>query len=154
MDLLQSLDAYRHEASWAVWETDDAGNVTGEPKFPLEAATESAHGRAMIVALNPGGTPSTEHSVTPDWSNFHNSDSRHNDIFLAHAFVGTPFWGAYMTDLHPQLVESNSTLVRPEREEALRSVQSLITQARLLQSVEAIICLGPGSCQISALQLT
>ncbi|SFS11387.1 hypothetical protein SAMN04487783_1564 [Agrococcus baldri] len=142
MDLLQSLDAYRHEASWAVWKTDDAGDVVGDPEFPLEAATEAAHGRAMIVALNPGGIPSAEHPVTPDWSNFHSPNSRHNDIFLAHAFVGTPFWGAYMTDLHPQLVEPNSTLVRPEQEEALRSVQSLIAQARLLQSVGTIICLG------------
>lgn len=142
MSLLDTMDAYRHEASWAVWKTDAAGNVDGDPTFPVEAAIEAAHGRAVIVALNPGGTRPSTGSVTPDWSNFHSPRRRHNDIFLAHAFVGTPFWGAYMTDLHPELVESNSTLVRPTQAAALRSVESLMAQVRLLQSVETIICLG------------
>lgn len=145
MDLLQKMDRYRHEASWAVWRTDAAGQITGDAEFSEDMATSAAHGRAMVVALNPGGTAPAEGPVTPDWSNFHSPHPRHNDIFLAHAFVGTRFWGAYMADLHPNLVESNSALVRAQREVILLSVQSLIEQASLLGSVDTILCLGAKS---------
>ena len=142
MNLLQKMDAFRDQASWAVWRTDGAGALTGDVEFPLDAATEAANDRAMIVALNPGGISTPGASPTPDWSNFHNPNPKHNDIFLAHAFIDTPYWGAYMTDLHPDLVESNSGLVRPRREAVRSAVASLIDQGRILGSVETIVCLG------------
>lgn len=141
--LLRAMRAYRREASWAVWWTDEAGELTGEMAFPVEDAEPLLHGRAMIVSLNPatGGVGEDDPDV-PDWSNFHSSKRKHNDRFLAVALHGTPLWGAYMTDLHPALHESDSRLVRPTAEVVALSVESLIAQAKLLGEVRTIVCVG------------
>jgi hypothetical protein len=61
--------------------------------------------------------------------------------------VDTPFWGSYMTDLHPDIRESDSRLVRSRPEEIELAVRSLIRQAQLLGNVESIICVGATSFQ-------
>lgn len=97
---------FRREASWAVWPINDDGLLTGEVTFPAEGAKRLLHGRAMIVSLNPGSDRAGEgEDTTPDWANFHSPDRIHNDHFLAEAFLDTPFWGSYMTDLPPRIAE-------------------------------------------------
>jgi hypothetical protein len=146
MDLLTTMGAYRREASWAVWETDPAGNLSGNLPFPVEQVGPVVHGRAIYVSLNPGSDRASETEATaPDWGNFHSPDRRHNDIFLAEALIGTTFWGSYMVDLHPHIAQSDSRLVRPTREIIELSVRSLIDQARLLGTVATIVCVGKDS---------
>jgi hypothetical protein len=143
MDLLTTMKEHRREASWAVWETDSAGRLTGNLQFPLEQAAGVIHGRAMFVSLNPGTDRTAETETnTPDWSNFHSPLSKHNDIFLAEALVGTTFWGSYMVDLHPDIAQSDSQLVRPKREVIELRVKSLINQAQLLGGIETVVCVG------------
>ena len=142
MTLFHKMDEYKGEASWAVWDVNTDGRLTGSLPFPIEQALPSIHGRAMFVSLNPGSDWTTG---TPDWSNFHSPDAKHNDIFLAEALVGTAFWGSYMVDLHPDVVESDSRLVRPKREEIELSVRSLIRQAKMLGDVQTIACVGKSS---------
>lgn len=146
MNLLLTMHAYRREASWAVWELDGAGGLTGSMPFPVDQAGLVIHGRAMFVSLNPGSDGVYEVAEnTAGWANFHNPTPKHNDIFLANALVGTPVWGAYMTDLHPGIPESDSRLVRSKPAEIELAVRSLIQQARLLSTVESIICVGSAS---------
>jgi hypothetical protein len=84
MDLLLKMNEYRREASWAVWEVDDTGKLTGDVKFPIDQARPVVHGSAIFVALNPGGDRLGEAAEdVPDWANFHSPESKHNDIFLA-----------------------------------------------------------------------
>lgn len=143
MDLLETMSEFRREASWAVWETDPGGNLTGEMQFPLDQAPPVINGRAMFVSLNPGSDRATETAeTTPDWSNFHSQLPKHNDVFLAEAIVGTPFWGSYMTDLHPDIAESDSRLIRSKPEEIELSVLSLISQGQKLGDVKTLICVG------------
>jgi hypothetical protein len=146
MDLLTTMKEHRREASWAVWEIDGAGKLTGNLPFPLEQAGSVINGRAMFVSLNPGSdrAGATEHNSS-DWANFHSPDQKHNDVFLAEALVDTSFWGSYMVDLHPEIAQSDSRLVRPKREEIELRVKSLIEQARQLASVENIVCVGKES---------
>lgn len=145
-DLLQKLGYYRREASWAVWELDESGQLAGVLAFPLEQAQASVHGRAMFVSLNPGSDRATEaEESTRAWSNFHSPARKHNDIFIATALVDTPFWGGYMVDLHPSIAESDSRLVRSEPQQVELAVRSLIQQAELLGSVETIVCVGSRS---------
>ncbi|MEB0001675.1 hypothetical protein QN357_01820 [Cryobacterium sp. RTC2.1] len=143
MDLFVAMSDYRREASWAVWELDASGALTGTASFPNDQARATMHGRAMVVSLNPGTDRVRETAATtPDWANFHNPARKHNDIFLAEAFVGTPLWGSYMTDLHPAIAESDSRLVRSKPDEILLAVRSLIRQAEILGAVESIVCVG------------
>jgi len=146
MDLLDTMNHYAREASWAVWARDSAGELTGDAAFPLDQARTQLHGRAMIVSLNPGSDKADEIEHTkPDWSNFHSLATKHNDMFLAKALIGTKLWGAYMTDLHSDIAESNSALVRIGAPGVEIAVHSLITQAHLLGAVESIICVGKQS---------
>lgn len=143
MNLLERMAAYSHEASWAVWEIDETGALTGNATFPLDVAPAHIHGRAMIVSLNPA-TPiaPVEVGAVEDWSNFHSTNRKHNDLFLAGALLGSPLWGAYMTDLHPEIVDSKSGNVRPRREQVESAVKSLVEQAKLLGEVELIVGVG------------
>ncbi|WP_200331210.1 hypothetical protein [Leucobacter sp. L43] len=143
MDLFAKMADHTSIDSWAVWELDDSGELTGKQTFPTANALEDVHGRAIIVALNPGGTE-TGLANRPKWSNFH-APAGHNDIFLAHAFRGTPYWGAYMTDLHPSIWQSNSALVRPESELVQLAVEDLIAKVNQLADVDTIVCIG-GHC--------
>ena len=143
MSLVERMSGYRRKASWAVWKLDETGALADDPQFPIDSARENAHGRAMVVSLNPASALATEDvDETPDWSNFHSTRKKHNDLFLAAALVGTPLWGAYMTDLHPTIVESNSGRVRPMRENVESAVRSLVDQAKLLGEVGTIVCVG------------
>lgn len=146
MNLLQRMEAYRLEASWAVWEVDESGSLTCNPTFPQHQALGVIHGRAMIVSLNPATSIEiAESDPQGGWSNFHATNTKHNDLFLAQALVGTSLWGAYMTDLHPAIVDPKSGNVRPKREQVEIAVLSLVEQARLLGKVELIVGVGAKS---------
>lgn len=135
--------AYQHEASWAVWDTDGHEELTGEALFPLETARRVAHGRAMIVSLNPASERRAAPGTTAAWSNFHSPDRKHNDLFLARAFHQTRYWGAFMTDLHPNLADPNSrNVVLSKRNATESAVRSLVHQAELLGEVADVICVG------------
>lgn len=142
MDLLKRMDAYKREASWAVWDVDASGKVA-DPTFPLSQARSAIHGRAMLISLNPASIRAPLATLTTEpWANFHSVDKRHNDAFLADALVGTDLWGCYMTDLHPNISESDSRLVRARAEDLRLAVESLIEQAELLDAVRLIVCVG------------
>lgn len=147
--MLTTMSSYRHTASWAVWgavapeepftSASDLGFPVDDPDLP-----SALHGNVVMVALNPGNAAAT---WTPDdaWVNFHGG-ARHNDHLLAEAFRGTPAWGGYLADLHPTIVESNSTLVTPRAELVADAVRSLAEQILLLGNRDPqIVCIGRGS---------
>ncbi|PPF53390.1 hypothetical protein C5B94_10105 [Clavibacter michiganensis] len=148
MSLLETMRDFEGNASWAVWQTDDQGELTGEMAFPMEQAAPVVHGRAMIVSLNPGSAGNGDAAASEPmwgWANFHSARARHNDRFLAAAFVGTDLWGAYMADLHPDVRDSIASNVPSEKEYIELAVGELIRQARLLGEVERIVAVGGAS---------
>jgi len=139
------MSAYKRVASWAVWETSAVGEIAETATFPLQQARDMVHGRAMIISLNPGSDRTAETEATPDWSNFHSPLAKHNDLFLARAFLDTKLWGAYMADLHPGLAQSDSREVRLRSDVLNDLLDSLIQQAKLLGQVEMIVAVGKAS---------
>lgn len=136
---MQRMARYAGTDSWAIWPTDPDGELTGERNFP-STGHGSIHGGAIIVSLNPGGDP--DGPALGEWGNFHAERAVHNDIFLAHAFHGTKYWGAYMTDLHPDVRESDSALVRPNSELVDEAAELLAEKILLIADVEKIVCVG------------
>lgn len=139
-DLLNTMSAYCRTDSWAVWETDSNGALTGDTEFPLEQARATAHSDTMVVALNPGGNGATAEKRN-DWGNFHASEAKHNDIFLANALLGTPFWGGYIADLLPDVYESDSGEVMPTDAIKTQAVETLAEKANRL-GASSVLCLG------------
>lgn len=138
--LLERMKPNKREDSWAVWETDSSGWPTGVMTFPLDQARDTIHPRAILVALNPGGTAEAAED-REDWGNFHAPASKHNDRFLAHAFVGTPFWGSYIADLLPDVFESDSGKVKTTREVQKAAVEILVEKVNRL-GASSVVCIG------------
>jgi hypothetical protein len=111
VNLLQRTEPYKHIASWAVWGVvfptvrfHRYSNLTLPVTDP--ALLPILRSDLVFLGLNPGNVAKGD--VAP-WSVFH-TGPKHNDDFIAEALRGTPYWGAYMTDLFRQ-VESKSSLV-------------------------------------------
>lgn len=141
INLLERMKGNEREDSWAVWETDpSSGELTEVMEFPLAQAQEVIHSRTILVALNPGGS-AEDAEGREDWGNFHTAAAKHNDRFLAHAFVGTPLWGAYIADLLPGVFESDSGKVKTTREIQKAAVEILVEKASLL-GASNVVCIG------------
>lgn len=144
-DLLEKMSDHRRTDSWAVWETDSGGALTGRMPFPLDQAPSAVQSRTMFVALNPGGTVE-DAKRREDWGNFHSADAKHNDAFLANALLGTSFWGGYIADLLPDVHESDSGKVSLTNALKKQTVETLVEKALLL-GASSVVCLGGKSAE-------
>ena len=126
-------------ASWAIW-----AEPTGTPKSNV----------GVLSVLDPDLNPTLLQTLPPDvvmlglnisrftpvspFGNFHDGTGRSQDYKIRYAFAGTPYYGAYMTDLIKGAVELKSgTLMRQ-----IRSNQSLVTEnvSRLLEEFDDLGC--------------
>ena len=93
-------------ASWAIWATpaqkakSNMGDIT---IFNNESIIPQLRPNLLMVGLNLS-------RATPEepFRNFHDSSPRAQDYKIRHAFIGTEFYGAYMTDIIKGLVEVDS----------------------------------------------
>jgi hypothetical protein len=86
-------------ASWAVWSKPDGKPKSNMGYFPVldpdqnPALLGMLRSDVVMLGLNLStGQP-------PPLGNFHPVSSRGNDYKIRFAFTGTPFYGAYMTDI-------------------------------------------------------
>ena len=95
-------------ASWAVW-----GEPTGGPKSGMgdlavldpdlhPTLLETLRNDVVMLGLN------RSRSVQGTFLNFHPQYSEAQDYKIRYAFAGTPYYGAYMTDLIKELFEVKS----------------------------------------------
>lgn len=103
-------------ASWAVWReaapTDKPKAHVGDLSvLDLEANPElldTLKPEVVLLGLN----ASTRDMRATPWANFHDSSPRANDFKIRYALQGTPYWGAYMTDVLVGHHETDSSKVR------------------------------------------
>lgn len=101
----ERFDAIRREwgevGSWAVWADAPPGegvkarvgdlSVLDPDENPGLLATVNPD--VVMLGINGSGAPTAE-----PFSSFHDPSPRANHFKLRHAYRGTPFWGAYLTD--------------------------------------------------------
>ena len=51
-------------------------------------------------------------ALPKSFRNFHDPSSRGNDYELRHTFIGTEYWGAYMTDIIKNVEKVTSVALR------------------------------------------
>ncbi|WP_121254800.1 hypothetical protein [Nocardioides ferulae] len=147
-DLLTTMAAYADSSSWAVWGPDPHPRAEftkdSDLSFPPDHVAHGlVHADVLLVALNPG-IAAAGHVRTP-WHNFH-AGPRHRDHSLAEACRGTRLWGAYMTDVHPDITEGDSTRVSTGADLVRAAVESLARQIELLGARDpVIVALGHSS---------
>lgn len=119
-------------ASWAVW-----APATGGPKSNIGDLSifDIAANPATLGVLNSGVVMvglNISRSFRDPFRNFHDPSPKANDFKLRFAFIGTPYYGAYMTDIiknvemvkstdlrnylraRPSLIRSNVAMFREE----------------------------------------
>ena len=88
--LQEIKDRYGHMCSWALWKEKDGkekSNVGNLPVFDI------VNPNIVFVGLN------ISTRILEPFANFHSSSSRAHDYKIRYAVSGTPFSGAYMTDI-------------------------------------------------------
>lgn len=97
-------------ASWALWSPAGATPKSGIADLGhfeaenLGSTLEKLHTDVIFVGLNISRDPGRQ-----SFSNFHSDNAAGQDYKLRHALEGTPFWGAYMTDIIKGFEEVSST---------------------------------------------
>jgi hypothetical protein len=82
-------EKYGNVASWAVWK-DGVGKSNMEFEKPDLSILNP---NVVLVGLN------ISKPIEKSFANFHSDSPHANDYKLRYALKGTPFWGAYMTDI-------------------------------------------------------
>lgn len=92
---------YGHVCSWAVWEKADEkpkSNIANMDVFDLDKnlnLLKTLRTDVIMVALN----FSRDIAFKKPFMNFHDANPHAQDFKIRYAFEGTPFYGAYMTDI-------------------------------------------------------
>lgn len=132
-------------ASWALWSPAgampksgiaDLGQFEGEK---LDKTTlKLLHADVIFVGLNFSRNPDLE-----SFANFHSGKPTGQDYKLRHALQGTPFWGAYMTDIIKDYVEVSSTnmmkALRNDPSIETASVQTFLEEIDLLGAKDPLL---------------
>ena len=82
---------YGHMASWAIWKEKDGKEKSNMGVLEFDSAILNPN--IVFVGLN------ISTRILEPFANFHSSSSRAHDYKIRHAVSGTPFSGAYMTDV-------------------------------------------------------
>ena len=102
---------YGKSASWAIWAEEGdkpKSNISDLSVFDDDCIIEQLNPNYVFVGLN----PSVQDIDTNIWHNFHSKDTkRQNDYKLRYALKNTKYWGSYLTDLAPDIKETNSNKV-------------------------------------------
>ena len=91
-------------ASWAVWSEPDEKPKSNMGAFPVLDPDQNLdllgrlRGDVVMLGLN------LSTSQPQPLGNFHPASSRGNDYKIRFAFTGTPYYGAYMTDIIKDVV--------------------------------------------------
>lgn len=138
---------YGKVASWAVWAEQGAtpkSNVGDLSVFERSDILNIINPGYVFVGLNVAGTG--EVLDLPIWSNFHSDYHTHNDYKLRYALKGTPYWGAYITDIIKRHSDSNGEDVMKflkNNPDVLRdNIRSFKEEIRCLGTKPVLIAMG------------
>ena len=101
---------YGQTSSWAIWSekgdkpTSNIGCLDVLNPHKNGQLLETLTTQIVMVGLN----ISTEGRIVDDFSNFHSKHATAKDYKIRAAFRGTPYWGAYMTDVIKNFPEKSS----------------------------------------------
>lgn len=99
---------FGHFASWAVWASEGKnpkekiGDLRVLDHEENPTLLETLHGKAILLGLN------ISRRIERPLGNFHDPRPMATDFKIRYALRGTPYWGAYMTDIIKDFEEKAS----------------------------------------------
>ncbi|MEP7195287.1 MAG: hypothetical protein ABI851_02135 [Saprospiraceae bacterium] len=97
---LEIAEKYGHHSSWAIW-----ADVGDKPKSNINDMRifDFEHNPTLLMQLNPNivmvGLNFSRKIENQLFVNFHDRNPHAQDYKIRHAFKGTAYYGAYMTDI-------------------------------------------------------
>ena len=109
-----------------------------------EKLLASLNGDYIFVGLNPAAHEYTPHVIVP-WENFHSSNiKRSQDYKLRYALRGTKYWGAFITDIYPEIVDTDSAsaMKKATKTATKESINNVLRIREILGGTATIVALG------------
>jgi hypothetical protein len=103
---IELTQKYGHWSSWAIWTGQGdkpKSNIGDLSIFKDENILKWLRPNIIFVGLN-----ISRGAIKEPLANFHDKRKEATDFKIRHALLGTPLWGAYMTDLIKDYDEKNS----------------------------------------------
>lgn len=110
------LERHSGYASWALW-ADRGPDATPKAGVGDLSVFDQERHPDLLETLNPdvvflGLNASSREMGSQPWANFHDPSPRANDFKIRYALAGTPFHGAYLTDVFVHHHETDSAEVK------------------------------------------
>ena len=143
------LNHFGKTSSWAIWGTPSNNNWKSKDGVadmcPLseENILHVANKKYVFVGLNPASHDIIPHEVQP-WEAFHSSDmKRAQDYKLRYALKGTEFWGSFMTDIYPDIIDTDANNAIKKATESItnNSVDDLIKILEILGETPIVVAM-------------
>lgn len=139
-------------ASWAVWEIPAADAAPKSGVGNLDVFDLGKHPGLLDVLTSEvvmiGLNASSRDVSGESWFGFHDPSPRANDFKIRFAFHGTPYWGAYMTDVFYDFHETDSRVVietmKAAPDEVARQLDRLASELVDLGSVDPLLIVFGG----------
>ena len=137
------LAKYGQTSSWAIWSAPKNGNWKSKDSIGDLSVFSNANICAqqndeyIFVGLN----PSRKISSAP-WSNFHSNDRYAQDYKLRYALKDTKYWGSFMIDLYPDIVDVNSADAMGKATSAATNISDLIQIWNILGEKATVVAMG------------
>ena len=144
-------------SSWTIWDGPENGNWKSKSNIGSLQCFENEDN--LLKKLNPnyifvGFNPAAHDNKEVEkkiWSNFHSSDiKRSQDYKLRYALNGTKYWGSFITDVYPEIVETDSTKVSSKASNNMinESIDNLIYVRELLGNEATIVAIGDAAYKV------
>lgn len=137
-------------ASWTVWEEPANENWKSKDSIsemtPFKDPVELSgilNDNYIFVGFNPA-QHDTDH-IASDWENFHSGDARRSqDYKLRYALRDTPFWGSFITDIYPEIIDTDlSSAKRKINKKATdKSISNILSARKILGDKAVIVAVG------------
>lgn len=143
---------YGYVASWAIWEKagvkpkSNIGNIDILNPEINKNLLSQLNPNVIMVGLN----FSRDVKFEKPFMNFHSSRSTANDFKIRYAFEGTPFWGAYMTDILKNLPTKSSkeakSYLKKNPDLIIKNIVSFKEELAFIKSIKPVIIAFGNDC--------
>ncbi len=147
---------YGSTSSWTIWATPNndlwktKSNISDVSFFQNQDIIEYLSPDYIFVGQNPADHTDSD-KYTELWKNFHSGDTkRSQDYKLRYALKDTKYWGCFITDIYPSVIEtdSNCAMRKTNKVMTTESIERLLQARTILGGHAVIVAIGGKAYQI------
>ena len=147
---------YGSTSSWTIWARPNndlwktKSNISDVSFFQNQDIIDYLSPDYIFVGQNPADHTDSD-KYTELWKNFHSGDTkRSQDYKLRYALKDTKYWGCFITDIYPEIIEtdSNCAMRKANKDMTSESKERLLQARNILGGHAIIVAIGDKTYQI------